>query len=300
MTLAIEITDLCYRAGRGNKAFSVSGLNMRVPRGAVYGFLGPNGSGKTTTIRLLLAMLKPESGTITVLDEAMPMQYASVLSRTGYVPERPHLYPSLTIQEAMDFHRAFYATWDQKWADELMGAFYLEPARKLSMLSKGESGKVMMLLALAQKPELLVLDEPTDGLDPVARRDILGAVLQYVTDVSATVLISSHLVHELERICDWVGLMDNGRLIAELQMQDFKSGLKRLRVSSAPAEFVNAPFTVLARDRSNVMVEEMLVRGWTPGMHSYLAGTGTAVREVIDLDLEEGFVEMLRAARNTR
>jgi ABC-2 type transport system ATP-binding protein len=300
MTLAIETTDLQYRTGRGSKAFEVSRLSMRVPRGAVYGFLGPNGSGKTTTIRLLLGLLKPHGGSITVLGEEMPKNYPSVLSRTGYVPERPHLYPSLTIQEAMELHRAFYPTWDQKWADELIAEFYLEPDRKLSVLSKGESGKVMMLLALAQKPELLVLDEPTDGLDPVARRDILGAVLNYVTDVQATVLISSHLVHELERICDWVGLMDQGSLIAELQMQDFKNGLKRLRVSSAPAELVNAPFTVLSRERTNGVVEQMLVRGWMPGMQDYLVGTGATIREVIDLDLEEGFVEMLRAARNGR
>ena len=300
MTLAIETTDLRYKAGRGAKAFEVSRLNMRVPRGAVYGFLGPNGSGKTTSIRLLLGLLKADGGSITVLGEEMPKHYPSVLSRTGYVPERPHLYASLTVQEAMDLHRAFYPTWDQKWADELLAEFYLKPERKLSVLSKGESGKVMMLLALAQKPELLVLDEPTDGLDPVARRDILGAVLSYVTDANATVLISSHLVHELERICDWVGVMDEGQLIAELQMQDFKNGLKRLRVSSAPAELVNAPFTVLSRDRTNGVVEQLLVRGWAPGMQDYLAGAGATVREVIDLDLEEGFVEMLRAARNGR
>ena len=300
MTLAIETTDLRYKAGRGAKAFEVSRLNMRVPCGSVYGFLGPNGSGKTTSIRLLLGLLKADGGSITVLGEEMPKHYPSVLSRTGYVPERPHLYASLTVQEAMDLHRAFFPTWDQKWADELLAEFYLKPERKLSVLSKGESGKVMMLLALAQKPELLVLDEPTDGLDPVARRDILGAVLSYVTDANATVLISSHLVHELERICDWVGVMDEGQLIAELQMQDFKNGLKRLRVSSAPAELVNAPFTVLSRDRTNGVVEQLLVRGWAPGMQDYLAGAGATVREVIDLDLEEGFVEMLRAARNGR
>ena len=300
MTLAIETKDLRFKAGRGNKAFEVSRLTMRVPRGSVYGFLGPNGSGKTTTIRLLMGQLKPDGGTITVLGEEMPKHYATVLSRTGYVPERPHLYSSLTVQEAMELHRAFYSTWDQTWAEELLAEFYLEPRRKLSVLSKGESGKVMMLLALAQKPDLLVLDEPTDGLDPVARRDILGAVLKYVTDVQATVLISSHLVHELERICDWVGLMDQGQLIAELQMLDFKSGLKRLRVSSAPAELIDAPFTVLSRERTNGVVEQMLVRGWLPDMQNYLTGTGATVREVIDLDLEEGFVEMLRAARNAR
>jgi ABC-2 type transport system ATP-binding protein len=300
MPLAIETADLGYRAGRGAKAFEVRRLAMHVPAGAVYGFLGPNGSGKTTTIRLLLGLVKPDAGSIKVLGEAMPASYASVLSRVGYVPERPHLYQSLTVNEAVALHRAFYPTWDQRWADELLAQFDLDTDRKLSALSKGELGKVQILVALAQKPELLVLDEPTDGLDPVVRRDILGAVLQYVNDAKATVLISSHLVHELERICDWVGLMDYGELVAEVPMDSFRSGIKKLRVASAPAELVNAPFTLLSREKTNGSVEQLLVRGWTPGMSDYLATTGASLREVIDLDLEEGFVEILRASRSRR
>jgi ABC-2 type transport system ATP-binding protein len=294
VNLAIETADLSYRAGR---SFQISDLNMRVPRGAVYGFLGPNGSGKTTTIRLLLGLLKPDRGTITVLGEEMPKNYASVLARVGYVPERPHAYPSLTVDEAVSLHAAFFASWDHAWAEELLVQFDIDRTRTLAGLSKGESGKVQMLLALAQKPELLVLDEPTDGLDPVVRRDILAAVLDYVTDRDATVLISSHLVHELERICDWVGVMDGGQLIAEMPMTEFKNGLKRLRVASAPLELTSAPFTVLSRERTNGSVEQWLVRGWGPGMQDYLTATGASVREVIDLDLEEGFVEMLRSAR---
>src|ERR1051325_3893005 len=230
MPLAIETVGLSHKTGRGAKAFAIQRLDMHVPKGAVYGFLGPNGSGKTTTIRLLLGLLKPDGGTITVLGEEMPKNYPSVLRRTGDGPKRPHLYPSLTVSEAIEQHRAFYPTWNQRWADDLLNQFDLEADRKLGVLSKGEMGKAQILVALAQMPELLVLDEPTDGLDPVVRRDILGAVLNYVTDVQATVLISSHLVHELERICDWVGLMDHGELIAEVPMNDFKSGLKRLRV----------------------------------------------------------------------
>jgi ABC-2 type transport system ATP-binding protein len=300
MALAIETVGLSYRTGRSAKAFAVQRLDMHVPKGAVYGFLGPNGSGKTTTIRLLLGLLKPEAGRITVLGEEMPKNYPTVLARTGYVPERPHLYQSLTIAEALAQHRAFYPTWDQKWADDLLGQFDLDVDRKLSALSKGELGKVHMLVALAQKPELLVLDEPTDGLDPVVRRDILAALLNYVTDMQATVLISSHLVHELERVCDWVGLMDAGELIAEVPMQEFKSGLKKLRVASLPAELTNAPFTLLSREKASGAIEQVLVRGWAPGMSEYLSGTGASLREVIDLDLEEGFVEMLRAARVRR
>ena len=294
MSLAIETVDLRYTIGR---SFQVARLDMHVPRGSVYGFLGPNGSGKTTTIRLLLGLLKPDVGRITVLDKPMPQSYAEVLARTGYVPERPHVYPSLTVGEAIRLHRSFYATWDQAWADTLLSQFQLDADRNVQALSKGESGKLLMLLALAQRPELLVLDEPTDGLDPIVRRDILAAVLEYVHDKQATVLISSHLVHELERICDWIGMMDRGSLVAELPMDEFRNGVKRLRISKAPETLSTAaPFKLLTRERNGSM-EEWLVRGWAPGMHSYLDSVGATVREVIDLDLEEGFVEMLRSAR---
>lgn len=296
MSFAIETKDLRYSIG---KSFQVAQLDMHVPQRSVYGFLGPNGAGKTTTIRLLLGLLKPLSGRITVLGQPMPNSYASVLARTGYVPERPHIYPSLTVGEAIRLHSAFYPTWDQRWADELQKQFILDSSRRVGTLSKGESGKLLILLALSQRPELLVLDEPTDGLDPVVRRDILAAVLEYVTDKEATVLISSHLVHELERICDWVALMDGGRMVAELPMQEFKSGLKRLRVVAGPGEMTSPPFTVLSRERSPGNVEQWLVRGWTPGMQDYLTSVGASVREVVDLDLEEGFVEMLRSSRNS-
>lgn len=294
MTNAIETKDLHFSIG---KSFQIRELAMHVPRGAVYGFLGPNGAGKTTTIRLLLGLLKPAAGSMSVLGLPMPEAYVQVLAKTGYVPERPHVYPSLTVQEAIRLHSAFYPTWNAAWAEDLRRQFDLDGEQRVGVLSKGESGKLLMLLALAQSPELLVLDEPTDGLDPVVRRDILGAVLEYVTDQKATVLISSHLVHELERICDWVGLMDAGRLVAELPMQEFKNGLKRLRVATAPEVLASAPFTVLSRERGNGVVEQWLVRGWMPSMQTYLESTGASLREVVDLDLEEGFVEMLRSSR---
>ena len=294
MTLAIETQGLGYRAGA---QFALQDVNLRVPAGAVYGFLGPNGSGKTTTIRLLLGLLTPQAGTITVLGRDVPREIPVVLARTGYVPERPHLYPSLTVEESLAYHRAFYPTWDARRADDLVAGFRLDRDRVLSRLSKGEMGKLMLLLSLAQSPELLVLDEPTDGLDPVVRRDVLSALLAYVAERQATVFISSHLVHELERICDWVGLMDAGRLVAELPMQDFKNGIKRLHVAGVPAEIGVAPFSLLGREVHDGRHETWVVRGWQPPMRQFVEGLGGTLREVIDLDLEEGFVELLRTAR---
>jgi ABC-2 type transport system ATP-binding protein len=161
-------------------------------------------------------------------------------------------------------------------------------------------GKLEMLLALAQRPELLVLDEPTDGLDPVVRRDVLTALLDYVSQQNATVFISSHLVHELERICDWVGVMDKGRLVTELPMHSFKSGIKRLRIADPPALPGDTPFVVLARESGNGALETWIVRGWQAPMSQYFEGVGASLREVIDLDLEEGFVELLRTFREPR
>jgi len=294
MSHAVEIRDLHYRAGR---SFEIRDLALKVPTGSMYGFLGPNGAGKTTTIRLMLGLLRPRSGRIVVLGGEIPREAPRVLARTGYVPEQPHLYQSLTVDEALRFHAAFYPSWDRKWADELISEFHLDRSRLLSRLSKGELGKLEMLLVLAQRPELLVLDEPTDGLDPVVRRDVLTALLEYVSQQNATVFISSHLVHELERICDWVGVMDRGRLVAELPMHSFKNGIKRLRVANAPALAGDTPFVLLSREAGTGSVETWIVRGWQAPMSQYFEGVGAGLRDVVDLDLEEGFVELLRTFR---
>jgi ABC-2 type transport system ATP-binding protein len=294
MEAAISVRDLAYRAG---KSFELRDLSLTVPSGAVYGFLGPNGAGKTTTIRLLLGLLRPHAGTITVLGHAVPRAVPRALARTGYVPERPHLYLSLTVVEALRYHAAFYPGWDGRWAEELRQRFALESSRPLARLSKGEMGKLMILLALGQVPDLLVLDEPTDGLDPVVRREVLTALLDFVAQRNATVFISSHLIHELERICDWVGVMDRGRLVAELPMQSFKSGIKRLRVQHAPALTGDTPFLLLAREPDGGLNETWVVRGWQAPMAQWFEGVGATLRDVVDLDLEEGFVELLRCAR---
>lgn len=294
MTNAIETANLSYRPG---KSFALDNLTIQVKSGAIYGFLGPNGAGKTTTIRLLLGLLRPAGGSISVLGEPIPRRVRHALGRIGYVPERPHLHLSLTVRESVRFHSAFYPSWDGAWATELLQRFGLEGGRGIRSLSKGEMGKLMITLALAQKPDLLLLDEPTDGLDPVVRRELLSALLDYVSDRGATVFISSHLVHELERVCDWVGVLDRGRLITEMPMLMFKNGFKRVVLSNPPASHDDAPFTVLARESREGSGETWSVRGWEPSMGSYFARQGGMLREVIDLDLEEAFVELLRTAR---
>jgi ABC-2 type transport system ATP-binding protein len=297
MTNAIEIRGLTWRPG---KDFAIRGLDLTVPAGSIYGFLGPNGSGKTSTIRLLMGMARPQGGRITLLDRAVPEGLPAALSHIGYVPERPHLYPGLTVAEAISIHGAFFQSWDVIWAQEMQSAFRLSSSTKVGRLSKGETGKLLILLALAQRPDLLVLDEPTDGLDPVIRRDVLTALLDYVSQTGATVFISSHLVHELERFCDWVGILDDGNLLAEMPMDAFKNEIKRIRVLNPPADTgPDLPFELLGRRSGDGITpgESWIVRGWDGEMAGYLETGGATVKEVSHLDLEEGFVELLRAAR---
>lgn len=296
MSNAIETRDVFCRLG---KTFQISDLALNVPAGAIYGFLGPNGAGKTTTIQLLLALRRAKSGSITVLGRSVPKDIVEVLARTGYVPERPHLDPSLTVDEAMRFHASFHRTWENDRATQLLAQYDLDPDRKINRLSKGETGKLLMLLVLAQSPEILVLDEPTDGLDPVVRRDVMTSVLEYTASRNATVFISSHLVHEVERMCDWIGVMDRGRLVAEMPTDSFKNGIKLLRVAGAPDALDSPPFTVLSRQPGDTVkdVEAWVVRGWQPQMSEYFNGLGATVHEVVDLDLEDGFVELLKMFR---
>ena len=280
---AIELKGVCYSAGR---SFEIRDLTLNVPYGSIYGFLGPNGSGKTTTIRLFTGMHRATRGEISVLGHPIPKSAPKAMARTGYVPEAPHLYTALTVDESLRYHASFFPTWDEKWAEELLNRLRLDHDQRVGQLSKGETGKLLMLLALAQKPDLLVLDEPTDGLD-------------YVSVAGATVFISSHLVHELERICDWVGVLDEGSLVAELPMQSFKNGIKRIRVTDPPASPGDTPFVLLSRSSTNGLSsgETWIVRGWQAPMTQYFEGVGATIREVVDLDLEEGFVELLRSTR---
>jgi ABC-2 type transport system ATP-binding protein len=294
MSDPIRLQHVTCRLGR---SFAVRDLSMRVQPGSVYGLLGPNGSGKTTTIRLIMGMLAPDDGQVTILGHDIPDGAPHALARIGCVPERLHLYAGLSIDEAMRYHAAFFPSWDAQVGRTLLGEFGLRHGQVIGSMSKGESGKLMMLLALAQRPDLLVLDEPTDGLDPVARRDVISAVMAYVADTKATVLITSHLVHEIERMCDWVALLDDGTMVIEEPMAGFRDVLRRLRVAGAPPTLGALPFSVVARRMGGSRAEEWVVRGFGDPGRQWLESNRMELLDVQHLDLEETVVELLRSSR---
>jgi ABC-2 type transport system ATP-binding protein len=188
-------------------------VSLSVPAGTVVGLVGENGAGKTTLIKHVLGLLKPQSGTVRVLGRNPTEDPVGVLSRLGYLSEEGDLPLWMRIDELMRYAEAFYPTWDGNYADDLRREFGLEPRARLKNLSKGQRARAGLMIALAYRPELLVLDEPSSGLDPIVRRDILGAIIRTIAGEGRTVLFSSHLLGEVERVSDRVAMIKSGRIV---------------------------------------------------------------------------------------
>lgn len=206
----IHVSDLICRFGATTALASVS---LALPRGAVYGLVGANGAGKTTLIKHLLGLLRPQRGAVRVFGLDPVADPVGVLSRIGYLSEENDLPGWMRVDELIRYSRAFYPAWDDRYAEELRQAFALDPLAKIQNLSKGQKARAGLLIALAYRPELLVLDEPSSGLDPIVRRDILGAVMRTIADEGRTVLFSSHLLEEVEQVADHVTMISQGRIV---------------------------------------------------------------------------------------
>ena len=207
---AIEISDLSRRFGTKHALASVT---LSLPSGGVYGLVGANGAGKTTLIKHLLGLLRAQEGSVRVLGLDPVADPVGVLSRVGYLSEENDLPAWMSVDELLRYTRAFYPAWDDAYAEELRQRFALDPAARIGSLSKGQKARAGLLAALAYRPELLILDEPSSGLDPIVRRDILGAVMRMIADEGRTVLFSSHLLDEVEEVADHVTMMSRGRIV---------------------------------------------------------------------------------------
>ena len=206
----IEVSGLTRRFGDKPALDTVS---FSMPRGAVYGLVGANGAGKTTLIRHILGLLRAQSGSVRVFGLDPVADPVAVLSRVGYLSEENDLPPWMRVDELIRYTRAFYPAWDDAYANELRVAFALDSDAKIKSLSKGQKARAGLLTALAHRPELLVLDEPSAGLDPIVRRDILGAVIRTIADEGRTVLFSSHLLEEVEQVADHVTMINEGKIV---------------------------------------------------------------------------------------
>jgi ABC-2 type transport system ATP-binding protein len=222
---AVEITGLSRRFG---SKLALNQVSLQVKPGRVFGLVGANGAGKTTLIKHLLGRLKPESGAIRVFGFDPVADPVAVLGRIGYLSENRDLPAWMRVDELLRYTAAFYPKWDTAYAEELRRQFGLDPRAKIKTLSRGENAKAGLLIALAYRPELLLLDEPSSGLDPVVRRDILEAIIRTVADEGRTVLFSSHLLEEVERVANDVAMMFNGQVVLTGALDDVKDNHHRL------------------------------------------------------------------------
>jgi ABC-2 type transport system ATP-binding protein len=238
----IVIDGLTRRFG---SKLALEDVDLTVPRGIVFGLVGANGAGKTTLIKHVLGLFKAQAGSVRVFGRDPVADPAGVLARIGYVSEEHDLPGWMRVWELFRYSQAFFPSWDAAYAEDLRRRFELDPVAKVKHLSRGQRARAGLVLALAHRPELLVLDEPSSGLDPIVRRDILEAIIRAIADEGRTVLFSSHLLHEVERVSDHVTMMHKGRIVFSAPLDDIKQThrcltLRFTEARSQPPQLVGA------------------------------------------------------------
>ncbi len=274
------------------KLVAVNGLEMQVPRGAVYGFLGRNGAGKTTTIKMLLGLARPTAGSARVLGLAVAQQRLDILRRVAFVGENKALYDQLTPAEMVRCTRSFYPGWSDAAAEKCARQLEIPMHQKFAKLSKGNRAKVWLLLALGQAADLLILDEPTAGLDPFMNDALLKLLAEDTASEGRTVFFSSHHLAEVEQICDWVGILDEGRMLLEARLDDIREHY-RLVIAAGRDLPAGRQMPVVAVARNGEFSRYVVSRD-ADGFAAGLRGQGAAVTEVSPLSLREIFVELVR------
>jgi ABC-2 type transport system ATP-binding protein len=235
----ISVTGLSRRFGSN---VALDDVSLFVPRGCVFGLVGENGAGKTTLIKHLLGLLRAQTGTVRLFERDPICDTVEVLSRVGYLSENRDLPAWMRVDELLRYTRGFYPKWDADYAAQLLRQFALDPAARVRSLSQGQTAKLGLLLALAYRPELLLLDEPSSGLDPLVRHDILEAIIRSVAEEGRTVLFSSHLLDEVERVSDHLAMIHRGRIVFSGPLDQVKQAHRRLIVRFATAQLAPPHF----------------------------------------------------------
>ncbi|MCY2975621.1 MAG: ABC transporter ATP-binding protein [Planctomycetota bacterium] len=283
----------CEQLGkRFGKLEVLRSVDLTIPQGAIVGLLGSNGSGKSTLIKCLLGLLRISSGTASVLDENPWDLSAAGKNRLGYVPQVVHLYPWMKVQQVVDYTSAFYERWDFKWTLEVMQMLEVDGSKWIKTLSTGQLQRLAIILAFGHRPDLLVLDEPAASLDPGGRRALMRSLLEMNRDQGQTVLFSTHITSDLERVASHVAILGNGLVEYFGEIDELKESVKRIRIQSD--QDLPTQFTIPGILHSNVTGSTAVVSlaKCSDSLISDIEKQWSATVTVEDLNLEEIFLEM--------
>ncbi len=259
-------------------------LTMHVPEGTVYGLVGPNGAGKSTLIRCLTGVYRPDSGAV-LLEGQRIYENPGIKCRIGYIPDDVFYFPSATMEDMRSYYRRTYPTFDNALFDRLFEAFQLPRKSPIRRFSKGMQKQAAFQLAISTRPDVLILDEPLDGLDPVMRRQVLSLILSDVAERGISVLVSSHNLRELEDICDHVGILDHGKMLLERSLADMQGSTVKLQMVGTVPE--NLP--VLHTSASG-RLNTYILRASREQVQTAMAGVDCPYYDILPLSLEEIFI----------
>jgi ABC-2 type transport system ATP-binding protein len=285
-----------HRVRKNFRFFSLDDLSLTLEPGQILGFVGPNGAGKSTTLRLAMGMLTPDAGEIRLLGHDARAAQAAAKRDVGFVSAEMRLFPQATLGWHMEFVRSIYPTWDNDYAATLVKRFNLRLEQNARSLSLGEHVKAVLLLALARRPRLLILDEPTTGLDPVARHEVISELMDILRDENRSILFSSHNTVDVERISDRITFIDRGRVVETSNKEDFLDRWRRIQVQLPAGTTLPDLPNIVSRVTDGQFVT-LLTNQYSEGLHALI---GTHVREVQRMSLEEIFVANVMHHREVR
>lgn len=267
---------------------ALNGLTMTVPRGSVYGLVGPNGSGKSTIIRHIMGIYRPDSGAVEV-DGQPVYENAAVKGRMAYIPDDVFFFMQASIRDMMRYYRGIYPNFSTERFEKLRGAFSLDEKMPIRRMSKGMQKQAAFWLCMCACPDILVLDEPVDGLDPMMRRQIWSIIMSDVSERGTTVLVSSHNLRELEDVCDHVGILDRGQLLLERSLSELQENISKIQIAFSEGADVPEGLDVIHRAQSG-QLSLLIVRGEPREVMARLQETQPIFADALPLSLEEIFI----------
>ena len=263
-------------------------LDIKVPQGSVYGLVGPNGAGKSTVIRHLAGIYRQDSGHV-LIDGQPVFENNDIKGRIAYIPDEISYYPQAGIEDMKNFYKRIYPNFSTERFEKLRSSFDLDPKRLMRKLSKGMQKQAAFWLALSKSPDIIILDEPVDGLDPVMRRQVWSLILSEVAENGTTVLVSSHNLRELEDVCDHVGIMNHGRMLTERSLSELQDNIVKIQLAMADGGELPSGLDILHESRTG-RLQQLILRGTANELTERISAANPLFMDLVPLTLEEIFI----------